>query len=220
MVLVHVQVTLHLNGQVHHAVFANLLQHVVEESQACLNVTVAVAIKVHLNIYIGLLGGALYLCSALTSIGNGSHLVPVAHLQESATDVLCKFTVCITIANDIAVLDVVFGIVHVFLHQSRIGLARWGIVLREMGVYQDVVKLDTLAFQRIEDEVVDRPECILRESVGAQSVLVAHHNEKIVRMLAQKHEVADGPWYELEFLKSVNLLVSRFADNGAVAVDE
>ena len=116
--------------------------------------------------------------------------------------------------------DVVFGIVHVFLHESCVWLARRSIVLREMRVYQNVVKHDTLALQCVEDEVVNRPESVLWESIGAQSVLIADHHEQVVRMLSQEYEATDGSRYELQFLKGINLLVGRFADNGSVAVDK
>ena len=80
VVLVNVQVAFHADGQIHHAVFANLFQHVVEESQSRLNVAVPVSVQVHLDIDVCFLGGALNFCRAFSAIGNGSHLVPVAHL--------------------------------------------------------------------------------------------------------------------------------------------
>ena len=116
--------------------------------------------------------------------------------------------------------DVVFGIVHVFLHESCVRLARRSIVLREMRVYQNVVKHDTLALQCVEDEVVNRPESVLWESIGAQSVLIADHHEQVVSMLSQEYEATDSSRYELQFLKGINLLVSRFADDGSVTVDK
>ena len=39
-------------------------------------------------------------------------------------------------------------------------------------------------------------------------------------MLAQKGQTTNCTWYELQFLKGVNLFVLWFADNGSVAVDE
>lgn len=53
-----------------------------------------------------------------------------------------------------------------------------------------------------------------------QSVLIADHDEKVVGMLTEECETADGTRYELELLESVNLLVVWFADDGSVAVDE
>jgi hypothetical protein len=67
---------------------------------------------------------------------------------------------------------------------------------------------------------MDRPEGILGESIGTQSILIAYHDEKIVRMLTQENEIADGTRHELQFLKGINLLVSRFADDGSVTVDK
>ena len=76
---------------------------------------------------------------------------------------MSKYAVCISIANDITVLDVVLRVVNVFLYQSSIGLASRSIVLWEMGVNENVVKYDTFTFQRIKDEIMYRPEGILWE---------------------------------------------------------
>ena len=110
--------------------------------------------------------------------------------------------------------------VHIFLHQSRVGLARRGIVLGEMRVDEHVVKLNAFAAKRAEDKVVDRPEGILGKTVGTQTVLIADHHELVVGMLTQEGKAGDGTRYELQFLERVNLLVLRLADDGAVAVNE
>ena len=153
-------------GQVHHAVFANLFQHVVEEPQARLDVAASVAVKIHLDINIRLFGGAPNFCRALTTVCYLGSLVPTTYLQESASDVFSKFAVGIAVANDIAVFDVVFRVVDVFLNQTCVRFARRGIVLRKVGVYENVVELYTFSLQRIDDKILDWPESILRKSIS------------------------------------------------------
>ena len=76
MVLVDLKIPFRMNHQVHHAVLANLLKHVVKETESCLYVAFACAIKIHFDIYVGLLGGALHLCDTLTSKEQFCYLVP------------------------------------------------------------------------------------------------------------------------------------------------
>ena len=180
MVLIDVQVALSMYVKVYHAVLAYLLQHVVEEAQPGCYVAMTVAVEVYLDVDVGFLGSAAYLCGALSAKGYGSHLIPGAltafwvlgDLQELTADVLGKQTVCLAVSDDVAVGNVVLGIVHVFLHQSGVGFAGRGVVLREVGVDEDVVEHDTFALQRVEYEVMDRPEGIFRKAGGSQAVLV------------------------------------------------
>ena len=76
MVLVNMQVALGVNSEVYHAMLANLLQHVVEESQACRDVAMAIAVKVHLDVNVRFFSGALHLGSTLTPIGDVYGMLP------------------------------------------------------------------------------------------------------------------------------------------------
>ena len=87
-------------------------------------------------------------------------------------------------------------------------------------VNEYVVEGDALAFECLQYEVVNGPERGLGERRCAQSVLVAHHDKLEVGVLAQEAEGTDGAGHELQLLERVNLFVSGFADDGAVAVDE
>ena len=209
-----------MHGQVHHAMLANLFQHVVEEAQARLDVTMSVAVQIYLNIYVCLLGGTLYFCCPFAAKSYLGSLVPTANLQESAADVLGKLAVGVAVAYDVAMLDVVFGIVNIFLNQTRIGFTRRRIVFRKVWVDENVVERYAFALQRIEDEVMHGPEGILGECVGTQSVLIADHHELVVGMLSQEYQVTYGARHEFQFLEGVYLFVSRFLDDGAVAVNE
>ena len=88
-----------MDGEVYHAMFANLFEHVVEESQTGMNVAASIAVQIEFDIDIRLFCRALHLGSTFTAKGYLCHLVPVADLQELTTDVLSKLTVGVTVAN-------------------------------------------------------------------------------------------------------------------------
>ena len=89
-----------------------------------------------------------------------------------------------------------------------------------MAVDEDIIELHAFAFQRIENKVVHRPEGVLREGSGTQAILVAHHHELVVRELADGAQRAEGAGHEYQLLEGINLLIGRFLDDGAVAVNE
>ena len=171
VVLIHVEVTLGVDGEVHHSVLSYLLQHVVEEAQSCGDVAVARTVEVHLNIYVSLLGGAFYLGDAVAGKENFGYLVPVhavfAQYQTLASQVLGQLSVGFTVADDIAVDQVVFWIVNIVGQHAGARLSHGRVVLGEMAVYQLLLEVDSLTFQCLDDEVVHRPESVFREGVGA-----------------------------------------------------
>ena len=81
--LVNVQVAIAVNGEVYHAVFANLFQHVVEETQSCLNVATTVAVEVDLYPYIRLFGSATNLSGTFSAKSDGSSLLPTLCSQPT-----------------------------------------------------------------------------------------------------------------------------------------
>ena len=89
-----------------------------------------------------------------------------------------------------------------------------------MGVDEDVVKRNTFAFKGLENEVLDRPECVLWERFCAETVLIADHHELEIEVLADKTEVTEYALRELEFLEGINLFIGRFLNEGAVAIYE
>ena len=76
MVFIDLEIALGVDHQIHHAVFADLFEHVVEEAQTGGNVATARAVEVHLDMDIGLLGGALHLGDALTCEKEFCDLLP------------------------------------------------------------------------------------------------------------------------------------------------
>ena len=230
VMFVHIEVAFGVDGEVYHAVLAYLFQHVVEEAQAGFDVAMTFSVEVDLDIDVCLVGCTPHLGCSLTTIGYLGSLVPRLgrervgcvdiDLEKSASDVLGKQAVGIPVANHIAGWNVVVGMVHVFLYQTSIGFPSRGIVLREMGVYQDIIEFYPFAFQRLQNEIVHWPEGVLGKGIGAQTVLIAHHHKLVVGVFSQKGQVADGSWHKVQFAEVVDLLVGRFTDDGSVAIYE
>lgn len=61
-----------------------------------------------------------------------------------------------------------------------------------MAVDLDVVEFHALAFQRVENKILHRPEGIFQERWRTQPVLIADHDEAEVRMAAQEAEGTDN----------------------------
>ena len=127
MMFVHVEVALGVNRQVHHAVLAYLLQHVVEESQTSGDVTLARTIQVHLDIDVGLLGGSLHFGDTVTSEEYLCYLVPVhavlAKNEALATEILSELSVAFTVTDHITACQVILWVVDVFGEHSCARLA-------------------------------------------------------------------------------------------------
>ena len=182
------------------------------------------AVEVHADVDVGFLRRAAHLGRAFAGEEQLGNTVPrhaVAPQDERlAADVAGKQGIRLTVADDVGVGNVVLWVVHVLLHHRRAGLARRRIVLGKVAVNELLVERDAFALQRLEDKVMDGPERVLGERVSAQSVLVAHHDEAEVQLLADKRQVTEHALSELEFLERVDLLVGRLLYESTVAVNE
>ena len=89
-----------------------------------------------------------------------------------------------------------------------------------MGIDQDLVEGDAFALEGLQDKVVNGPESVLREGIRTQTVLIAHHYELEVGMLADEVQVTENTFGELQFLKGINLFVGRLFYQRTVTVDK
>ena len=89
-----------------------------------------------------------------------------------------------------------------------------------MRVDEYIVECDAFTLQRLENEVVDRPESVLWKGIGTEAILIADHHKIKVKFLTDESEVAEHALDKLQLLKAVDLLVCRLLNQGAVAVDE
>ena len=149
---------------------AYLLQHVVKESQSRLDVAMTVAVEVHLNIYVGLLGGALHFCYAFSSKQQFGYLLPghavASQYKRLASYVLCQLSVCFSVSYNVRILNIIRRVIHVLLYHSRAWFASRGIVLGEVAVDELLIESDALVGQRLNDEVMNGPEGVLGERVS------------------------------------------------------
>ena len=224
VVLVDMQVSLRSNGEIHHSVSAYLLEHVVEESQACGDVALASSIDVEKYVDVGLFRCAVHLSRTFSRKQQFGYSFPIHPFlpkdKRLAANVFGELAVGIAVANYIAVGDVVFIGLEIFAQHACSRLAVGVVVFGEMAVDFDVVERDAFAFEGLQDEVVDGPEGIFGERRCAQSVLVADHHKAEVKVLAYEGKIAEDAFHKAQFLERINLLVGRFVDKGAVAVDE
>ena len=125
-----------------------------------------------------------------------------------------------TVADYITVCHIVGRVIDVFGQHACSWLAHRGVILREVAVDVLLGKVDALALQGLDDEVVDWPEGVLREGVGTQSVLVAHHHQLVVGVLGNEGEIAEHALGEYQLLEAVNLFVLWFLNQSSITVDE
>ena len=220
--LVHVQVALARDVQVHHSVSANLLKHMVEEPQSGVNLAFSRAVHVYLYGNVGLLGHATNLCPTLARKQQFRNLVPrhsvLAQYQSLAAQVGSQLRVGLSIANHVRSRNIIHRVVHVFLQHSRTRLAHGRVVLGEMSVYMLGAEHNALALQSLHNKVVYGIEVRLREGVCTQTVLIAYHHQLKVGMLLYKREVLYHVLNKFQFLKRVYLLVVGFFHNCAITV--
>ena len=89
-----------------------------------------------------------------------------------------------------------------------------------MRIDQYLIEGDAFALQGLQDEVLNGPEGILGEGIRAQTVLVAHHHELKIGMLADEMQVAEHTPGEFQLLKGIYLLVGRLFNQCTVAVNK
>ena len=129
MMLIHIEVALGMDGEVHHAVLAYLFQHVVEETKTGRDVAFATAIEIYLDVDIRFLGGALHLCDAVAGKENLGNLIPVhavfSENQTLATQVFGKLGIGFTVTDYITVCHIVGRVIDVFGQHACARLSHW-----------------------------------------------------------------------------------------------
>ena len=115
----------------------------------------------------------------------------VAKNQRLAAEVGSQLAVDLTVADDITACQVVGLVVEIFAQHAGAGFAVGVVVLGKMAVDMDGVEVDAFAVECLQDEVVHGPERVFGKRRCAQSVLVAHHHQFEVGVLADERQVAE-----------------------------
>ncbi len=108
---------------------------------------------------------------------------------------------------------------EVIEHEPDLRLARVALLPREMAVDADGLEADALAGKDLQHEIVRRPEIGFWKTVRPEAILVGDHHQRIAR-------IDDAPQcrnyirQEFELGDCIDLLIGRFFDEAAVAVDE
>ena len=164
MVLIDVEVTVDMYAKVDGPMLGYLFEHVVEEAEPCGDVALACAVEAERDVDVGLFGGASHTGCALASEEELGYLIPrldvVAEDEIFASEVEGELLVCLTVADDIAVGEVVFTC-HVTSEHGCARLACGQVVGGEGAVDENVIEGDAFASESVEHEVVCRPEGVL-----------------------------------------------------------
>ena len=136
-----------------------------------------------------------------------------------AAEVGGQLCIALAVADDEAVREVV-GTVHVGGEHGGARLTCGEVVLRETAVDEDIVEGDAFSLKDFQHQVLCGPEVLLWIAGCAEPVLIRNHYESEVGVLAQEAQGTDGSWYEVELLEGIDLLVGRFLQDCAIAVDE
>ena len=243
MVLVHLQVALDQDLQIHPRMLADLLEHMVEKAQPGRDHGFPRSVEVEPDLDIGFLGDPLDGRGPLAGEEIFRHPVPIVgdeigrqgtmisrqllarairlpQPDSLGAQISGQLDIGQPIANDITVRQIVIALQIFRQHpDSRLTVRR--VLLRERGVDTDLIELDPLARQRLQDQVVRRPEGLLRKGIGSQPVLVGDHHQLQVRVLTDKIEAPDHLRDKLQFLQAVQLIIyGRLLYDRAVAVNK
>ena len=220
---------------------ANLLQHVIEETQTGGNFTLATSIQIYLYIYVGFLGSATDLCHSLAGKEELSNLVPIlggkgavcfqSFLHQStlillqidglATQVLGQFHIGVSVANHEAARQIVLGIVQILAQHTGARLASGRIVFRETPVDEHFIEGDAFILEGLHHKVVHRPESVFREGRSTQSILISHHGKLKVELATDETQIAEHLRVELQLLVRIELIVNGWLDDkGSVSIYE
>ena len=95
------------------------------------------------------------------------------------------------------------------------------MLIFKCSVDYDIVKLHTLALERLQHLLVGRKEVGCRERRCAESVLVGHHHKFKIESRRNEMQVAQHAGNKFQFLKRIHLKIHRrLNDKRSVAVDE
>ena len=146
---------------------AYLLEHVVEESQAGVDIALSRTVEVEAHVDVCFLGHAVHFRQALTAVDYLRNLVPrhavFAQDERLATEVGCQLAVTFAVADHIAACHVHLRVVHVGSEHAGAGFAHGRMVFRKVSVNKLFFKGDAFALQGLDDEIVHWPERVLGE---------------------------------------------------------
>ena len=205
------------------AVLANLLQHVVEETQPGMHLRLGHPIQVDVDGDAGFLGVAYHRGRARRIQQLVRQRRPAEaerpHAEAAHTEVRGKLQVGLAITRHGRCRAAPAVVGKVVPQHADARLARVLALVREAAVDQHFAKADALRGEDAQQQFVRPGEMRFRETVGAQSILVCHHHQ-LVASHNETLQRGDHARQQRQLFIAVDLLVGRLLDQAAVTIDE
>ncbi len=226
VVFVDVQVAFATQGKCKSTMTRDLLQHVIEETDAGGDVLRAVGVQVDGQANARLAGVALHGCGPFSAAqrirdsGPGQRIVAVLVEQKTLdADAAREFDIGLPIADHSGAIHVDFVRGEESREQSGTRLPTVAIVLLEMRTDEDFVEDYSLRTKQLQHEVLTGAKPVGRKRSRAEAVLVGHHDETVA-VVTERAQRRDNASYQSYLFERIDLPVFGFADQCAVAVDE
>ena len=222
VVIVDIQIAFDVDLHAEAAVGGDLIQHVVEEADAGFDLAAAFAIQPDVDVDLRLFGHAINPRVAIAQ-GQLAHDLPAQHAalvaQPLDAHVFCQLHVGRPIADHVAVGGIQHTGFEVTLHQRGFRLAAVAVVRRQVRADQHIGELNALRAEDLHHQVVRRIEGFLRETGGAEPILIGDHHQLIPRLLQRQRR--DHVRLERQLVQAVNLEIFRWlGDQRAVTIDK
>ena len=223
VVLVDMRVAVAVEFQRKAAVLADLLQHVIEETQPGAHPRLGHAIQIDPDGDAGLFRVAHHGCGAWCIEQLVRDLAPAhamrAHAEAAYAEVRGKLQVGLAIADHRRGGTAPAVVGQVMTQHADARLARVEALVRKAAVDQHLMETDALRSEDAQQQVVRATEIGLGKTVGAQAILVAHHHQ-FMAGCDEPLQRGDHARQQRELFVAVDLLVGRLLDQATVAIEE
>ena len=124
------------------------------------------------------------------------------------------------VSNHIAVGFIQYALFQPRQHQLGFRLAAVAVVAREVRTNQHFFKVNALRGEDLHHQVVRAIKRLLRQAVGAQTILVGDHHQ-LIAFLLQLQQRRDHLRLKRQLVETVHLEIHRrFGNQGAVTVNK
>lgn len=197
VVIVDIQIAFDVDLHAEAAVGGDLIQHVIEEADAGFDLAAAFSIQPDVDVDLRLFGHAINPRVAIAQGQLAHDLFPAQHAalvaQPLDAHVFCQLHVGRPIADHVAVGGIQHAGFEVTLHQRGFRLAAVAVVRRQVRADQHIGELNALRAEDLHHQVVRRIEGFLRETGGAEPILIGDHHQLIPRLLQRQQEAGSRP---------------------------
>ena len=192
-----------------------------------MHIRIGFTVEIHLDFNARFFGFALDTRSArhvdqrVRDVGPLDAIAELRRLEFESADIQIgrELDIGLAVAHHRRARPVDAAIAQHRLHQAERGFAVRRVFIGKTAVDQRLAKADALALENLHHQRMRTVEAVLRERVGAQTILIGHHHE-VVAGVAQTQHRRDHAIDQRQLVISIDLEIRRLANQGAVAVDE